>query len=64
MGGRVAYNIGWMGDEKSSGFTYASRFSFAAWQKCFGLVNVMDGKSVVTKVLGDERGFFLGGRRY
>ena len=64
QGGRTAYNIGWLGDETSAGFSYANRFMFSGWQKGFALVNVMDdGRTIVNRVLCDN-GFFVGSKRY
>lgn len=64
MGGRMAHNGGWLGDQNSAGFSYASRFSFAGWQLGFGLVSVRNGRSTTTRVNCDEDGFFIGSKRY
>lgn len=65
IGGKIGYNIGWMGDENSPGFSYANRFTFSGWQKCFAIVNLLDsGKTVVNRILCDSDGFFVGNKRY
>lgn len=65
LGGRTAYNMGWLGDENSPGFSYANRFTFSGWQKCFALVNLLEnGKTVVNRILCDSDGFFVGNQRY
>lgn len=64
MGGRTAHNGGWLGDQESAGFSYASRFSFAGWQMGFGLISVVEGKSYVTRITCDNDGFFVGSKRY
>lgn len=65
IGGKIGYNIGWMGDEDSPGFSYANRFTFSGWQKCFAIVNLLEnGKTIVNRVLCDSDGFFIGNKRY
>jgi len=65
QGGRTAYNIGWMGDETSAGFSYANRFMFSGWQKGFAIVNMLEsGKTFVNRIICEEGGFFVGSKRY
>lgn len=65
LNGRRGYNIGWMGDENSPGFTYANRFMVSGWEKCFAIATVLEtGKTIVNRTICENGGFIFGNKRY
>jgi len=64
-GGTGGFNIGWMGDDSTAAFSYASRSQRESWNNGFAIVDIDEnGYYFVNQIIWYNNKFYYGGKKY